>query len=174
MEKLMEVVLDGDDVFVITGELNHDDLFDCYDNIFVEENDKPIFSFGKMNCVELFNSFLADYLSDKKEEGVEFVYVHDDIVNYKNKIQEYVHEYQGEKVPNLFVTRYGGKLELVAVSSKGYRYYENNDEILFVVTDENGEMVTDNPAYYLQDLENEKNFLYLADWVKARLEESED
>ena len=104
----MEVVLDGDDIFIITGELNHEDLFNCYENIFVKENDKPIFSFGKMNLAELFNSFLSDYLSDKKEEGLDFTYIHQNIVNYKNKIQKYVHKYQGEKfrtylLPNMVV-----------------------------------------------------------------------
>lgn len=166
---IMKVEMD-EDVFVITGELNKKDFFSSYDTIFVQENGKPMFKFGKLNQMEFFNVLLSDYLSDR--DDIEFVYICDELIAYKNSIQHYSHLYKGEDVPNVVVTRYGGKLELVALSAKGYRYYENVDERLFTVTDETGEPVTDNPAYYLQNLENEDKFLYISDDVKARLEDN--
>ena len=159
-----------DEKILIEGELNPKDFFCSYDSIFIKVNGKQEFSFGKMNQMEFFNLLLADYLSNRQD--IAFTYVCEQIKEYKNRIQKFSHEYNGEKIPSVFVNRYGGELELVAISAKGYRYYENGDEILFAVTDETGEPIATNPADYLQYLESENGFSYIADHIKARLEDN--
>lgn len=165
----------GKDNVVAEGIIDVADLF-MPEDLEIKVNGVKKEKFGSswngvtVDAYKRYGALLSAYLSDN--ECVLFPEICDELINYKNSIQHYSHSYEGKDVPDVVVTPKGAILHLVAISKNG-RYYQNEEDFVFAVTNHEGETITDMEDFWVgaisQDWEEDKKFAYirpdLKDWL---------
>ncbi len=119
------------------------------------KNGETCDSFGELwshtlSADDAGESALAAYLND--DTTITFLYVCDELKEFKGRFQTYTHEVGGRKLPDRVITPYGKVAELyygikTAVGEVFFCYF-GKDEVT-VMTRENGSIATKNNAFVM-------------------------
>lgn len=163
--------------FEVFGNINPKDLYNP-EILKIKKNGEVFTDFGSTwagrnrDEYDELGAIISAYVSDN--DAIEASFVCDELIEYKKNVQSYTHAYGGKLVPDVVLTPSGegDRASLVAISEHN-RYYTNEDLEIFIVTNHNGEVLTDYENFFttalVQDWE-QKKFSYikpeLEQWLK--------